>query len=62
MWNSVGQYTTKATYTPTSDPSGTDETEIDVFPEQKFKSSNFMISIMIPLGSAESQSGTIEVL
>lgn len=61
LWNSVGQYTTKASYNPTSNPSGTSETEIDVFPEQKFKSSNFMISIMIPLGSAESQSGTIDI-
>lgn len=36
-------------------------TEIQLTPEQTFKSKNFTFGIMIPLGGAESQSGTITV-
>lgn len=60
-WKTVGNYTGDYSYTDPMNSGATLEKEVNLFPERTISSSNFMFSIMIPLGSAESQSGTIEV-
>jgi hypothetical protein len=60
-WTTSGTYTADVEYTDPSNNTQTQETELAIFPERTYKSTNFTISLMIPLGGAEAQSGTITV-
>jgi hypothetical protein len=61
-WSSMVDFTGEVKYNQTT-PSGPVEqtVELNMFPERSIKSNTLTISIMIPLGSAESQSGTIDI-
>ncbi len=56
MWNTKGTLMADL-----KDSYSSGITKLEVMPEQKFKSTNFTFGIMIPLGSAESRSGTISI-
>lgn len=59
-WTSSGTYDAEIEYTDMS--GNTSEKEIAIFPERTYKSTNFTISLMIPLGGAEATSGRISVV